>query len=472
MCSKNPPSADADFWYSDEPEDKIVFSLELEQRCWVESLELTVVGASHVEVRGAPDSETLWRDARRMVARTQIRDMYSYKNGAFPECKISLAPAADAMGLSYNVIFIALINHWDPLCRVGLRKLRIHGVPDDANDEHPPLPLRAGSELHVYNPHVGLPEAVLLQKQQSQLVGQGSILSQTPMASQMKGQAKHVAPLFEAKTKKTEAAPLPQATEYQMPAPAPAVPTFKTHYNPATPVPSSLENRKVRPVQAGHVLAPESQTLLVGEGGGVGATVGVGGYTATVAQTPQVGDTLVQATPIQETLVQATPMQQTLVSQTLVQGGAGPGCAPTLEATLAAPTAVPATPVAPSAKPLLGVTVCPNPPNFFFFFLIFKKQVCLSGFVNPERSELRTTALALGAVFTEDFSKGGTHLVCAFANTPKVREVRLSGRGFIVTKEWLHTAKSTMMRPPEASFTTLASPTNSPQKKRRRTIED
>ena len=63
----------------------------------------------------------------------------------------------------------------------------------------------------------------------------------------------------------------------------------------------------------------------------------------------------------------------------------------------------------------------------------------LSGFENPLRGELRTKALSLGATVLPDWdpSKGATHLVCAYANTPKFHAVAASGVGVTVRKEWV-----------------------------------
>lgn len=59
----------------------------------------------------------------------------------------------------------------------------------------------------------------------------------------------------------------------------------------------------------------------------------------------------------------------------------------------------------------------------------------LSGFVNPERGNLRDKALQMGAQYKQDWGRGCTHLICAFANTPKFNQVK--GKGKIVTKKWI-----------------------------------
>ncbi|KAF5196699.1 Dna-repair protein xrcc1 [Thalictrum thalictroides] len=60
----------------------------------------------------------------------------------------------------------------------------------------------------------------------------------------------------------------------------------------------------------------------------------------------------------------------------------------------------------------------------------------LSGFVNPERSILRSQAQEMGAEYKPDWNSNCTLLVCAFPNTPKFRQVE-SDSGTIVSKEWI-----------------------------------
>lgn len=60
----------------------------------------------------------------------------------------------------------------------------------------------------------------------------------------------------------------------------------------------------------------------------------------------------------------------------------------------------------------------------------------LSGFVNPERSNLRSQALEMGAEYQPDWNPDCTLLVCAFPNTPKFRQVE-ADCGTIVSKEWI-----------------------------------
>ncbi|KAH8362539.1 hypothetical protein KR084_013067 [Drosophila pseudotakahashii] len=68
---------------------------------------------------------------------------------------------------------------------------------------------------------------------------------------------------------------------------------------------------------------------------------------------------------------------------------------------------------------------------------------CIKGFTktnllpfqNPDRADLRSKAIALGAKYKADWEPGCTHLICAFKNTPKYNQVR--GKGKIVTRSWI-----------------------------------
>lgn len=60
----------------------------------------------------------------------------------------------------------------------------------------------------------------------------------------------------------------------------------------------------------------------------------------------------------------------------------------------------------------------------------------LSGFVNPERSTLRSQALEMGAKYEADWNNNCTLLVCAFPNTPKFRQVE-ADNGTIISKDWI-----------------------------------
>ena len=76
----------------------------------------------------------------------------------------------------------------------------------------------------------------------------------------------------------------------------------------------------------------------------------------------------------------------------------------------------------------------------------------LSGFQNPERGQLRDMALEMGATYAGDWGPGATHLIAAFANTPKVKDVMRAGHGHIVTREWLKQCHALKRRMAEGDF--------------------
>ncbi|KAJ0075174.1 hypothetical protein Patl1_34404 [Pistacia atlantica] len=59
----------------------------------------------------------------------------------------------------------------------------------------------------------------------------------------------------------------------------------------------------------------------------------------------------------------------------------------------------------------------------------------LSGFVNPERSMMRSQAIEMGAAYQADWNSDCTLLVCAFPNTPKFRQVE-ADCGTIISKRF------------------------------------
>ncbi|XP_050068947.1 DNA repair protein XRCC1 [Anopheles maculipalpis] len=59
----------------------------------------------------------------------------------------------------------------------------------------------------------------------------------------------------------------------------------------------------------------------------------------------------------------------------------------------------------------------------------------ISGIVNPDRANIRSQALAMGAKYKPDWDGSCTHLICAYKNTPKYNQVH--GKGKIVKKEWI-----------------------------------
>ncbi|XP_041427601.1 DNA repair protein XRCC1 [Xenopus laevis] len=75
----------------------------------------------------------------------------------------------------------------------------------------------------------------------------------------------------------------------------------------------------------------------------------------------------------------------------------------------------------------------------------------LSGFQNPFRSDLRDKALEMGAKYRPDWTPDSTHLICAFANTPKFSQVKAAG-GIIVRKEWVLDCYKKRQRLPQKQY--------------------
>uniref|UniRef100_A0A915ARE2 BRCT domain-containing protein n=1 Tax=Parascaris univalens TaxID=6257 RepID=A0A915ARE2_PARUN len=74
----------------------------------------------------------------------------------------------------------------------------------------------------------------------------------------------------------------------------------------------------------------------------------------------------------------------------------------------------------------------------------------LSGYQNPRRSQLRDKARQMGAIYEADWTPSCTHLICAFPNTPKWRQV--GSRGIIVSEKWIEMCHQRKKRLPEKNF--------------------
>ena len=61
----------------------------------------------------------------------------------------------------------------------------------------------------------------------------------------------------------------------------------------------------------------------------------------------------------------------------------------------------------------------------------------LSGYKNPQRGEIRDKATKLGAKYETDWSTNCTHLICAYENTPKYKQVVKSQASCIVKPAWI-----------------------------------
>lgn len=75
---------------------------------------------------------------------------------------------------------------------------------------------------------------------------------------------------------------------------------------------------------------------------------------------------------------------------------------------------------------------------------VFNKNLFISQ--NPDRANLRTMALALGAKYKKDWDNTCTHLICAYKNTPKYNQVKTLGK--IVKRHWLEKCHQLRKRVP------------------------
>eukprot|EP00800_Vazella_pourtalesii_P017878 TRINITY_DN5638_c1_g4_i1.p1 TRINITY_DN5638_c1_g4~~TRINITY_DN5638_c1_g4_i1.p1 ORF type:complete len:503 (-),score=110.42 TRINITY_DN5638_c1_g4_i1:84-1592(-) len=76
----------------------------------------------------------------------------------------------------------------------------------------------------------------------------------------------------------------------------------------------------------------------------------------------------------------------------------------------------------------------------------------LSGYKNPLRGDIRDKATKLGAKYETDWSEKCTHLICAFENTPKYKQVQKSKASCIIKPEWLDDCKTKKQRLPIKSY--------------------
>ncbi|XP_076814683.1 DNA repair protein XRCC1-like isoform X2 [Clavelina lepadiformis] len=105
-----------------------------------------------------------------------------------------------------------------------------------------------------------------------------------------------------------------------------------------------------------------------------------------------------------------------------------------------------ATPTTPSRK------TPAKSPKKKFNEILRNVVFVISGFQNPKRREVRDTALSMGATYKGDWDPTCTHLVCAFRNTPKYQQVRLTGNGHIVNADWFKECAKAKRRLPLTSY--------------------
>ncbi|KJE97759.1 hypothetical protein CAOG_07862 [Capsaspora owczarzaki ATCC 30864] len=109
--------------------------------------------------------------------------------------------------------------------------------------------------------------------------------------------------------------------------------------------------------------------------------------------------------------------------------------APVARAEKASETHTPPKTLSPARKPMVHSDESGDEDDDGFKLLMKGVTFVLSGYQNPLRGELRTKGQQMGARYEQNWTKGCTHLICAFANTPKYREVQ--GKGKIVNERWL-----------------------------------
>ncbi|KAL8219611.1 UNVERIFIED_CONTAM: hypothetical protein K2H54_028662 [Gekko kuhli] len=128
------------------------------------------------------------------------------------------------------------------------------------------------------------------------------------------------------------------------------------------------------------------------------------------------------------------------------------------------PPKTPPSKKSPPAQPPEGSSEGP------FQHLLQGTVFVLSGFQNPFRSELRDKALEMGAKYRPDWTPDSTHLICAFANTPKYSQVKGLG-GTIVRKEWILDCYRTRRRLPSKRYL-MGSPESSSSEQEEEDSED
>lgn len=102
---------------------------------------------------------------------------------------------------------------------------------------------------------------------------------------------------------------------------------------------------------------------------------------------------------------------------------------PTAQKRHSSPTAVAVTPA--KKQKIVDTAIQYRPLNQLLKGVV----LVISGIQNPDRADLRSKAVALGAKYKADWGSGCTHLICAFKNTPKYNQVK--GKGKIVTRSWI-----------------------------------
>ncbi|XP_045611538.2 DNA repair protein XRCC1 [Procambarus clarkii] len=101
---------------------------------------------------------------------------------------------------------------------------------------------------------------------------------------------------------------------------------------------------------------------------------------------------------------------------------------------------------ASSSKPSASASSAVNRKSKPFSSLMDDVIFVMSGYQNPQRSQLRDMMLDMGAKYKGDWEPKCTHLICAFINTPKYQQVK--GRGRIVSAKWISDCHKNKIRYP------------------------
>ena len=103
-------------------------------------------------------------------------------------------------------------------------------------------------------------------------------------------------------------------------------------------------------------------------------------------------------------------------------------------------------------KDIVSEKLADKQPEVGLSHILLGVIFALSGYKNPLRAQIRDKATKLGAKYEADWSDKCTHLICAFENTPKYKDVLKSKASCIVKPEWIDECKSSKKRVPAKPF--------------------
>jgi len=115
------------------------------------------------------------------------------------------------------------------------------------------------------------------------------------------------------------------------------------------------------------------------------------------------------------------------------------------------------------SKKKIKVIKNPLPVTKPFGHLLDGVIFTMSGYENPYRSNLRSKALEMGAIYKNNWDQSCTHLICAFINTPKYNEAKRQGAYRVVKSDWIDKCYSNKCRFPWRRFALDKSEQNKPE---------